>query len=242
MSVSGAEIVVLLVAVAAGALVQGSIGFGLSLTAVPVFGLLEPSALPATIILIAFPMTVWMSIRERADIDVRGFIEIMIGRLPGTALAIWVLSLVSTREISAVVGIVVVVAAIISVLAPEFEMGMRLRVAAGTTSGFMGTIAGIGGPPLALVYQRRSGPELRSTLALTFLVGGTISLVALAVSGHVQTRHLLLATSMIPGLAAGLFLAARFHRTLERGWLRPAVIAFAIISGVVAIARGLGLF
>ncbi len=234
------EVVLLAAAIMAGAVVQGSVGFGLSLIAVPVFGLVEPTALPATILLVSLPLTVWMAFRERGHVDGKGVAYITLGRLPGTLLAVWILSLVTSNQISVVIGATVVVAVVISVLGPEFETGRRLGFFAGVMSGLMGTIAAIGGPPLALVYQRRPGAELRSTLALAFVVGSAISLGALALAGHVEMRHVTLAAQTLPGLALGLVIARRLHGVLERGWLRPAVLAFAAVSGIVAVVRGLG--
>jgi uncharacterized membrane protein YfcA len=137
------------------------------------------------------------------------------------------------------IGAAVIVATILSVMVPEFEAGSSLRLLAGVMSGFMGTIAAIGGPPLALAYQRRPGPELRSTLAASFVIGSSVSVVALAVTGHVGTRHVILAALLLPPLVAGVLLATRLHRFLDKGWLRPAVLTFAAISGVVAIVRAL---
>lgn len=240
METTVAEVLVLAGAVAVGALVQGSVGFGLSLIAVPVFGFVEPTALPATMLLVSLPMTVWMTLRERGHVDRPGVVQIVIGRLPGTLIAVWVLSVVSGSNLSVVIGVTVLIAVVLSVVAPEFEMNTHLRVFAGVMSGLMGTMAAIGGPPLALVYQRRPGAELRSTLALSFVIGSTISLVALAVSGHVDRRDLVLAAETLPGIVIGVALAGKLHRFLDRGWLRPAVLAFAAVSGLVAIWRGLG--
>ena len=44
-----------LVAVFAGALVQGAVGFGFSLTAVPTLALVRPEAVPVTLLLVALP-------------------------------------------------------------------------------------------------------------------------------------------------------------------------------------------
>jgi uncharacterized protein len=239
MDYSVIELVVLALAVGIGALVQGTIGFGLSLIAVPVMGLVEPSALPATMLLVSLPLTVVMAVRERHHIDRAGVWQIVLGRLPGTVAAVWVLSLISGPQIAILIGAAVIVATILSVIVPEFEAGSNLRLLAGVMSGFMGTIAAIGGPPLALAYQRRPGPELRSTLAASFVIGSSVSVVALAVTGHVGTRHVILACLLLPPLIAGVLLATRLHRFLDKGWLRPAVLTFAAISGVVAIVRPL---
>lgn len=233
------ELALCAVAVVAGGMVQGAIGFGLSLIAVPVIGLIDPGALPATMLILAIPFTGAMAFRERENIDVRGFWLIAIGRLPGTAAAVWLLSVITEAELSIVIGIAVIVAVAFSVLAPAIPLGTTTRLVAGAISGLMGTAAAIGGPPLAIAYQRRPGPELRSTLAISFVVGSTVSLGALWLSGHVDLGHLELSAWLLPGLGLGLFLATKLHRFLDKGWLRPTVLAFAAISGAVAVIRSL---
>jgi len=233
------ELAVCAIAVVAGGVVQGSVGFGLSLIAVPVIGLIDPGALPSTMLILAIPFTAAMAFRERSNIDVPGFWLIAIGRLPGTAAAIWLLSIVTESELSIVIGIAVIVAVVFSVIAPEVPLGSVTRLVAGSISGLMGTAAAIGGPPLAIAYQRRPGPELRSTLAMSFVFGSAVSLGALAIVGHVEARHLILAAWLLPGLALGLFIATKLHHVLDKGWLRPAVLAFAAVSGAVAILRSI---
>ena len=93
----------------------------------------------------------------------------------------------------------------------------------------MGTAAGIEGPPLALIYQGRSGPGIRATLAIAFVMGTAISLSALALAGRVGPEHLLLA--LLSGLWAAGFLAGP--------WLRPAILLFAAVSGVAAVLLGI---
>jgi len=234
-----AELALCAVAVVAGGVVQGGIGFGLSLIAVPVIGIIDPGALPATMLILAIPFTGAMALRERSNIDVPGFWLIAIGRLPGTAAAIWLLSAITEAQLSIVIGTAVIVGVIFSVVAPEVPLGRTTRLVAGAISGLMGTAASIGGPPLAIAYQRRPGPELRSTLAMSFVLGSTISLTALWAAGHVDLGHLILAAWLLPGLALGLYLATKLHRVLEKGWLRPTVLAFAALSGAVAILRSL---
>ena len=226
-------------AVVAGGMVQGAIGFGLSLIAVPVIGLIDASALPGTMLILAIPFTGAMAWRERENIDVPGFWLIAVGRIPGTLAAVWLLSVITEAELSIVIGAAVIVAVVFSVVAPEIPLGTPTRLIAGTISGLMGTAAAIGGPPLAIAYQRRPGPELRSTLAMSFVFGSTLSLGTLWLAGHVNGGHLVLAAWLLPGLALGLYLATKLHRFLDKGWLRPTVLVFAAISGAVAILRSL---
>ena len=226
-------------AVIVGAFVQGSIGFGFALVVVPAIALVRPGAVPVTLLFLALPMALWMALRERGAIDMAGFVEISIGRVLGTAGGVWILATVTTDQLSVVIGSSLVLAVILSFANPAFEAGSKSRFFAGALSGLMGTSAAIGGPPLALAYQKRSGSELRSTLAISFVVGAIISLAALAAAGQVEGWHALFALELAPGLAVGLFAAVRLSRRLDGVWLRPLVLAFAGISGVATAVRAL---
>lgn len=126
-----------------------------------------------------------------------------------------------------------------SSFSPKVALRNRTRVAGGVASGIMGTAAGIGGPPLALIYQSRSGPEIRATLAVAFALGTTISLSALALAGRVGPEHLLLAVELLPALLMGLWSARFVAGYLAGRWLRPAILFFAAVSGLAAMVLGL---
>lgn len=227
------------VAVFLGAVVQGSVGFGLALVVVPVLTLVRPEALPATILLVIMPMAILMAVRERrAFDDARGLIYLLSGRLVGTLGGVGLLALVPDQYLSVLFGGLVAVAALASAASPKVPLRGSTRAAGGFASGVMGTAAGIGGPPLALVYQSRSGPEVRSTLAVVFSVGTAISLVALALFGRVGLDHLLLSLKLLPALLLGLWAARFLTGLLAKGWLRPAILLFAAASGLLAVLLG----
>lgn len=227
-----------MLAVVVGAVVQGSIGFGVNLVAVPVVAVVEPEALPATLTLLALPLTVGMLVREHDHVDRRGLGWMIVGRVPGTVLGAWVVTELSTDGLSALIGALVLVAATTSVASPPLAVTPASATAVGFASGAMGTASSIGGPPVALLYQHHAGSVLRSTSAAVFTIGTALSAVALAAAGEVASWHILLALTLSPGIIAGLLLARRLHGRLEGRWLRPAVLSFAASAGAVAVARG----
>ena len=101
-----------------------------------------------------------------------------------------------------------------------------------------GTVAALGGTPLALVYQDRSGLELRSTLAISFVVGILMSLAGLWLAGKVEVRHVALALELLPCLLVGLWASRWVVERLEERWLRPIVLAFATAAGIAVILLG----
>ncbi|MGE5459874.1 MAG: sulfite exporter TauE/SafE family protein [Solirubrobacterales bacterium] len=236
---SVAALVGLLVASAVGGVIQGAIGFGFALVAVPAIALVEPDAIPVTVMCMAVPMTIVMALRERSHIDVGGFATIMTGRVLGIAGGVVLLSVVPESGLSVLVGVMILLGVGLSVGGLDIQPQRWVNVGAGVLSGVMGTTSAIGGPALAVVYQHRPGPELRSTLALSYLAGIVIAVGALAAVGRVEGWHLKLALELVPALLAGLWLSFRLSSTLDRGWLRPAVLGFAAVSGVVIVIRGL---
>jgi uncharacterized protein len=230
--------VIALAAVTIGAVVQGSVGFGANIVAVPVIAVIEPDALPATLALIVIPLVAVMALRERHALDRTGVTWITVGRVPGTVVGAAVVALISTDTLSVLLGVGVLLAVAMSTLTADIPVNRVTATTAGFASGAMGTATSIGGPPLALLYQHHEGPVLRATLAVAFAVGTVLSLIGLAIAGAIEGWQVVLAVALLPGLFTGLALSRLLVHRLDRAWLRPAVLAFAAATAVIAIIQG----
>lgn len=224
------------VATLVGAAIQSSIGFGMNLVTVPVLALVLPESLPVAVIVLGMPLSVMMFRHEHLALDRAGLGWLIGGRVPGTALAVWVVAMVSTAALQAVVGGVVLAVVVTSLVAPPIPVRPATQLAAGVVSGVTGTAAGIGGPPVALLYQHHEGPTIRSTLAMTFLIGTCLSFAFLLVAGLVSMEQVALGIGLTPLVLLGAVWGRRSHATLDSGWLRPAVLGFAAVSALVVIA------
>jgi uncharacterized protein len=231
--------VIALAAITIGALVQGSVGFGANIVAVPVIAVFEPDALPATLALVVIPLVAVMAVRERHAVDRSGVTWITVGRVPGTVVGAAVVAVISANTLSVLLGAGVLLAVAMSALTTTIPVNGVMATTAGFASGAMGTATAIGGPPLALLYQHHEGPVLRATLAVSFAIGTVLSLVGLAIAGTIEPWHVLLALALVPGLLTGLALSRLLVHRLDRAWLRPAVLTFAAVTAVIAIVRGL---
>lgn len=239
MHLTVAQFVAVAVIVTLGATAQGVVGFGLNLIAAPVVGLVAPRLLPAAMVVVGTPLSCAIALRERRSIDWRGVGWTTVGRLPGTALGAIVVAVVSVRALGGVVGAIVIVACASSLLAREHVIDRVSSLVAGAASGFMDTAAATGGPPLALLYQHRPAPEVRSTLAASFVVGTALALGALVVGGIVEAWQMLVAVALAPFLGLGLWLSRLLHRRLEGMSLRPAILTFAASAGLAALVRAI---
>jgi uncharacterized membrane protein YfcA len=231
--VSTEALVVLAVTVAVAAFVQGSSGLGFALIVAPVAGILDPGLLPVFVLAAMIPLNLYVAWRERASIDLRGAGWITGARLAATPAGLALLGLIPERGIGLFVGIATVLAAVVSLAAPAFAPGRRAYLCAGAVTGLTETATGVGGPPLALVYQHRPPAELRSTVAACFLVGEVASLLLLFATGEGDPADLGPAVALLPAIAGGAWLSRLVHHRLDARRTRLCVLVFALVSGLV---------
>jgi uncharacterized membrane protein YfcA len=149
----------------------------------------------------------------------------------------WVLLALSPAQLAVFIGAATLVAALASLLVPAFRPTLPSYLASGLVTGITETATGIGGPPLALVYQHQPPPVMRSTVALCFLIGEVVSLAVLAAMNQVEERHLVAAAELMPPLLLGVLLSRVVHHRIDTRALRAFVLVFAVVSGVVLLLR-----
>lgn len=224
-------------AVVAAALVQGSIGVGFALITAPVMAMLAPGLVPVGLLALMMPLNAYVAWRERGALDWRGAGWITTGRFVGTFGGLWLLLVLSAHHLAILVGVATIAASIATLAAPAFRASHGTYLGAGLVTGVSETATGIGGPPLALVYQHHPAPALRATLAFCFLAGQAISLAMLALAGAVTASQLAGAAALLPALALGAFSSRALHRRVGGRALRSMVLGFAIVSGIVLLLR-----
>ncbi|MEU8800894.1 sulfite exporter TauE/SafE family protein [Spirillospora sp. NPDC048819] len=223
----------------AGAIVQGSVGLGVGLVATPIVTMLYPSLMPGSILVMALVLPVATLAQEFRHVELRGLGWAFGGRLAGTPLGAWLVAAVPDRTLSIVIGVVVLAALAATAWSREVPRNRRTLAAAGLISGTTGTASGIGGPPIALLYQRESGPRVRATLALFFIGGALLSLTTLALAGQLPARQVIAGLELLPFVLAGFLAAGPLRRYLDAGRLRLALLIVVGTSAVMLIVRNL---
>jgi uncharacterized protein len=210
-----------------GALVQGAIGFGIGLVASPLLAIISPSLVPVPMLLLGTAHAALGLVRERGHTDWAGVGWALLGRLPGTALGVLAVALLPPRWFGVVVAATVLVCAGLSVVRWQPQPTAPALFVAGVVSGAGGTASGIGGPPVALLYQNMGGPRVRATLGAYLMAGSLVSLLGLTAGGEVRLDTLRAAAILLPFMIAGFAVSNPARRLLDRGWTRPAVLALA---------------
>jgi uncharacterized membrane protein YfcA len=231
------ELVAAAGAAALGAVVQGSVGLGLSLVTVPLLVLIDPSFVPGPVLCVAIVLTLLLSHRERRSIDFHGVAWVLAGRIPGTVLGAAALVMLAGDVLSVLFGVLVLLAVAFSSFKVSVEPKRWSLTSVGVLSGFMSTTAALGGPPVALLLQNLPGARLRGTLSGIFLVGASVSLLALVAVSRFGRQELVLALVLLPGVLLGFGISGFTAPILDRGYTRPTVLVVASVAALVAIGR-----
>ena len=222
-----------------GATLQGSIGFGMGLFASPILILVDERFVPAPILLSTWVMTTFLIFRERHAIDVGGLRWAVVGRAVGTLAAATLLMFLPRDRMPLMCGIIVLVGVAMSLSGLRFHPSRSVLVGAGAMSAVMGTVASIGGPPIALVYQHGTGARLRATMSSFFWIGTAMSLVVLRVMGRFGKDEVYLTLVILPGVLIGVIASHWTLAVVDRGFVRPVVLTLAAVAGLAVIVRQL---
>ena len=234
-SISLWQYVLAVLVVAVGAMIQGSLGFGLGLVSAPALALIDATFIPGPLLLVGVAVTLTVFLRERGAVDWKGMKWAIFGRVIGTIAGGWAVVAFSKDAVIVLVAVLVLAGVLMTSIGWKIKTNRTTLSAAGLVSGVMGTLTSVGGPPMALVYQRETAQKLRATLAGFFLVGATFSLLTLAVSGGMSQHDFVLGALMLPGYVIGMIANRWASKFLDKGYSRVAVLSFSALSSIVLL-------
>jgi uncharacterized protein len=234
---SAGDLVLASVAVGIGALIQGSIGFGVNVVGGPILVLIEPRLVPGPALVVAFVLTILVGVRDRAGIDRAGFGWVFLGRIPTSIAAAMLVAVLPERGLAISLSIAVLIAVALSAVGLRVERTPATLFSAGALSGVMGTVSAVGGPPVAMLYQDAQGPEVRGTLSTIFAVGALTSIVLLAIFGRFGVEEIVASIVLMPAIVIGFGLSRWTTHWLDHGFVRPAILILCAVSAIAAIVR-----
>ena len=223
-----------------GSLLQGAVGVGLGILAAPLLALLAPSFVPGPLLVSALVLSLLVVIRDRADLDLKGASWALVGRVPGTLIGASLLVVFAASAwLDVILGGLLLSCVLLAAGKGKLDVhpGRFWVAGAGLLSGTSGTAAGVGGPPIALVWSSLPAKRMRSTLAAYFLAGTMISVMVLAFSGGFGDVRALI--WMVPSTVVGFALSGRVGDRLDGSGVRFVVLVLSGAASAVLLVRGL---
>jgi hypothetical protein len=220
-----------------GAYVQAVVGLGLGLLGAPIIALVEPSLVPVLTLWLALLISGLNLLGEHEHVDWRATAWSLPARVPGTVLGAWLVAAFTEEQIGVVLAVMVLLAVVLSVRTLAVPVNPVTLATAGFVAGTTGTATSIGGPPVALLYQRRDPQVARATMSVFFFVGVILSLGGLAVSGSLDREPSVLSLVMAPGVLLGYVVGRRTRDLVDREVFRWGVLVVCAISAAILLVR-----
>ncbi len=220
----------------------GFLGFGLIAT--PLLALKAPPVQAAAILLpVMLAQDYFSGWSYRRDWD-RSVLKVTIpGAVLGIGLA-WALAAhVSDAWLRIAVGVLALAFMLRQLVARHAEASAPRRglgVICGVTSGFAGTLANAGGPPL-LIYvlpQQLAKMTFVGTLAFYFATLNTMKVVPFLALGQLTTASLVISALLLPLALAATALGIRLVRITPPATFHRVAHAMVLIIGLALIWQG----
>lgn len=223
----------------AGAGLQGAIGYGMAMISGPILVLIEPRLMPGPYLVSSTVLSILVILRERKELKLGSLGWAIAGRVVGAAMAAGLLVILAAPAMNIGFAIFILLGVALSLSGLHFLPSRVNLLVAGTLSGIMGTIAGIGGPPMALIYQNETSSRLRTNMTIFFVFGTMISIISLIPVGKFGMPELILSLNLLPGIFIGFFLSSWLVPRLNSKWTRGIVLGVAVVSALMVIIKQL---
>lgn len=239
------ELLLVVVAVIAGAALQRATGMGFALLAAPFIVLAQgPVSGIAVVNLCGSVTAAIILLRTWRAVQWRRYFVMVAAALVGIVPALWVTDIVPAPLLEVGVGVLVIagLTAMLLLRGRGANPSWTGLAAAGATSGFMNTTAGVGGPAMS-VYAVLTGWDQRAfaaTLQPYFLTISSVGLLARAFITPDAFPDVPTVLWIAIGVACvvGLLLGEVVARHLSRSSAITLLVTVSYVGGAVTILRG----
>lgn len=178
-----------------------------------------------------------MVLRDRAHLQFEQVSWAMVGGFIGVILAGVILKVASKDQFELTFGLLILIAVFISILGYTPKVNKISNTIAGFTSGLMGTITAVGGPPMALLYQHGDIKNIKANLTAFFLFLNIVAIVTLALVGQITLSTLAIVVCSLPGMAIGFYISTQAHSIVNAHTIRQWILVLCTITSIIAIAK-----
>lgn len=226
-------------AIFAGALVQGATGLGFGMIAAPILMIINPIFVPGPLLVLAMLVSCLIALREWRAIDWGGLSVATGGRIVGTLLAGFTIAVIPLSVYGLIFGFMVLIAVLLSAQGWKVMPSSRNLAVAGVASGYMGTLTSIGAPPMALAYQNKAGPVIRSTLAMFFVIGAAISVATLIFVGNFSPDQFFISLAFLPALLIGFWVSGWMVPRVKGRFVRYSVLSLSALTSLILVIKSI---
>ena len=228
-------ILILIVAITQSAI---GIGFGVAACFLVLF---EPSMVPSCIVLMGTVLAFSNAFLSLKDVIKMDLVYSFSGRVIGSLISIPLISLtIGTKSYLIIFGVLLLITVFLSAKKWSVVATKKNITVAGACSGFMGTLIGIGGPPMAIVYQNSSAKNVVATLNMFFGIGALFSVLLLIYIDLINFREVMRCLFLAPAILIGIMLGRhKIVKNYVNKNLKKMVLIVCFISALIVLGQAL---
>ena len=221
-----------------GAITQSAIGIGFGLPACFLV-LYEPSMVPSCIVLMGTFLAFSNAFLSFNDVIKKDLIYSFSGRIVGSLLSIPLLYLtLGTKNYLIFFGLLLLLAVFLSAKKWNVTASKKNITIAGACSGLMGTLIGIGGPPMAIVYQNSTAKNVVATLNMFFGIGALFSVLLLVYIDLINLREVIRSLMLAPALIIGIYFGRKkIIKNYVNINLKKLVLIICFLSALIVLVQ-----
>ncbi|MEP0518888.1 MAG: sulfite exporter TauE/SafE family protein [Hyphomicrobiales bacterium] len=232
--------VICAVTVFVGTLVQRLSGAGYGMFAAPVMAIVAPEWLPGTVLLVGFVIGSGALLNTPNAIEWGDLPPGFAGRILGAGIAAYIsTAIVDTDALAIIVGCIVLFAVWLTLIGLSFPISGGSLFIAGTVGGVMGTLTGIGAPPMALLYSKVETRRSAATQNAFYGFGTLVAIVALSIAEVLTLAQVTFAATLAPLVPVALIISRPLTVRFERGAIRPWALGLATISALALLCHSM---
>jgi uncharacterized membrane protein YfcA len=223
-------------------LLQGILGFGSHLLAVPLALLFLPKeTVVSSMLMVGLSLNSFLAWRIKAQISYRPVLYLFVASLFGMPVGVWILREVPVDTMKVLVGCLVV---LFTILLQGGKLRLPQNAAltgiAGFFSGLLNTSTTMNGPPVLILLagQRMPKDQFRRTLVSFFLVSGLVAALMLLASRVLTPRTAAYGLAAIPFAFLGGFLGDRVSSRVPERPFRMFALAVLFLSRAYSVVSG----
>ena len=229
---------ILLISVFIGAITQSAIGIGFGIPGCVIL-LFDPSLIPTSIVLMGTFVAFSNAFLSLEKIIIKDLIFSLSGRIIGSIISVpLILVTIGTNVFMIIFGVFLLLSIPLAFFKWKIQANNRNITIAGFFSGFLGTLTGVGGPPMGIVYQNSESRKVVPTLNMFFGCGALFSVIVLwninLLNYEITIKCLMLSPAVILGIICGRLNIVKNFVDIKFKFL---MLTICVVSALIVILQ-----
>lgn len=224
--------------------VQGLVGFGSALVAVPLLSfLMSPKIVVPLTLVHGLLMNMYLSVKNRRNIQRKRVLPLFLAGSLGIPFGAAILIILPANGLKVLIGIVITLFSLLllSGFSRTLKSEGKALIPVGFASGILNGSVSMSGPPVILFLsnQRVGKVHFRANLVTYFFLLNIITFVIFYVTGVLTGEILILSIMLVPPLPVGIIIGEYLSHKVSEDWFRRIALILVMIAGLTALFTGL---